>query len=300
MKFRCLLVLPLLLCSLTAQEKPKPRDPDRPVEMKVSDDGDLAESEAGEEGRAGKVAPDPNARRRGAAFLQFRVHTRPARLMPGESGTLIVTALLKGNAVLPAPNPLQMTSPPQQGQLAFGAPAFREAGPARLEKAFLGRPAYDNFVIMELPLTLGPDAKVGTKLPVNIALDYELLDGEQGTSLGRFSDAAIGAVEVGRAPDPAVQGGYQRPDFGELLPATQRIESVPAAAVPTATNPLPAISGAAAAVPEQPESVPTVAAGGEPERPMPLVAQDEGLPWALILGGAGLLALVLLLALRKK
>lgn len=302
MKLRTLAVLPLLLVTLVAQELPDKPTKQRDIDRRSADAGEAIEDDgvAGKEREMVKV--DPNARRRGTAFCQFKVHSDPVKLMPGQSGTVTVTAVLLGTAVLPADNPLRLMSTPQQGMLTLGSPTILPPQPGHLHKAFQGTLVYDNYAIMEVPVTVSPEARIGSTLGVALQFDYELLNGDNGVSIGKFSDVASGKIEVGLALDPAVKGGFtpiEVPEVGSAAPAAR-----PVAATGSATEVTPrpdAIGGTEARVRESQAADPAVRAPTTPPSGMPAVEVEEGQPWGLILGGgAALLAIVLLLAMRRK
>ncbi len=80
--------------------------------------GDRQKGEKGEKGEKGDIeeenlTPEQRLARNitsGAqAYCRFQAALKPAKLLPGQTGTLLVTAVLQGNAVLPAPAPLELT-----------------------------------------------------------------------------------------------------------------------------------------------------------------------------------------------
>lgn len=234
------------------------------------------------------------------AYCRFTTSVREGKLMPGQSGTLLVTATLQGAAVMPSPPPIELVAPSQQGVATVGALAVRPADIARLAPGYAGRPVYDNYVVFELPVTLSPEAQIGKKVPVVIDLKFDLYDGASAQPIGRFVDRATAEIEVGAEPKPAV--------------------SMPAAAAPT--PPVEAL-GAAPVEPTKPQpdaaSANPAAVGGSamtsvasstapPEDPadpaaessLPPVGDSDGLPlWPILAGGGLVLVLVLLLARKK-
>lgn len=297
MSIRSFVILPLLLTTLVAQQrgglpelgrKPKPG-------VRVNDSGEPIRDTG--DSRPGKANAVSQPRRGASSFCQFYVHSKPARLMPGQQGTLIITAVLKGKAVLPAPAPIAVKSPPQQGFFTLGSAVFQPARPGRLAQAYLGRPVYDNWVIMEMPVTVGGEAPMGSKQTIAVELEFELFDGGSAQSIGKFGDRAVGSIEIGEAPDPEVRGGFvpvavvSQP--GLSSPGEVAVEPVPVA------DSTPAIGGSdAVAVPAEPVQQPD---GNERiDESAPLVADEDQLPWALIGGGGALLVLVLLLAKKRR
>jgi len=246
-----------------------------------------------------------NIRHGASNFCSFVVNPKPAKLMPGQSGMLVVTAILKGPAVLPSPAPLEITSPAQQGMATLGPATFRPAEPGKLAKGYLGRPVYDNWAILEVPVTISPQAIVGRKQPVSLEMKFDLYDGVSAQAIGRFIDHAAAEIEIGLSPDPNV---VVRPRTG-----AQPQEAGEAAAQP-GVGPTDAERGSKPALPERKVEVaetqapkvqaPLTAAPAagvpEPAAPTPLI-EDDGFPGLpLWIGGGALLLVVLLLLVRRR
>ncbi len=302
MKSAVLLVLPFLITALPAQspvpvrQKPAPSEVNGGDEVKLNDSG-----EPMYEGRPSKkvnseIVPRVRA---ASAFCMFYVHTEPTKLMPGETGKLIVTASLKDRAVLPSPAPLRVTSPATQGQLTLGPATVLPAELGRLPGAYRGRPVYDNWATIEMPITVAASAPVGKKQSVVVEFSFELFDGNTAQSLGEFVDRALGQIEIGKSYDPQVQGGYEAPAAAAAAAAEPQPEIRPMADDPD--EPLtPAVGGA--------EPLPVVDSGAQAKAVAPIVDEgpvaqiedDEGNRWILIVGGGALALAVLLLVLKKK
>lgn len=302
MMIRSLLVLTFALTALEAQVKPGRVAAEEVGAFAGPDGGDTKGSEPGDDK---KVPLDNNMPRRGALHCEFRADLRPAKLMPGQSGVVFVTMLLKERAVLPAPAPLKLTSPAAQGLLTFGSPIFHEAGLGTLAPGYRGRPVYDNYAIFEVPVTVQPGGElaIGTKLPVNLEFQYDLHDGETGNLLGQFVDRAGTNVEIGQALDPAVVGGYSSPVMASAVEAPAAGNRGRAQVEPEADSRPAAIGGTS--LPVQVEPTPTVVpdAGPEAGNETPLFngsAGEEELPTTLIAVGAGLLLLLVLLLARRR
>lgn len=234
-----------------------------------------------------------------AAFCRFYASVKPAKLMPGQSGTMIVTAVLSGQAVIPAPATLERIGAAQCGVVTLGAAACRPAQPGRLAPAYLGRPVYDNYAVIEIPITMAADAELGKKQAVQVDLRFDIHDGASAQLIGKFIDRAVAEVEVGRALDPAVQGGMPT-NVGTGSTDTIGSAPVPAAA-PSATEraePARVITGEAALPAKEPAAVTPRAADTEHE---PLAAPDEGIGLMpiLVAGGTVLLLILLLVARRR-
>ena len=235
------------------------------------------------------------------AYCRFTTSVREGKLMPGQSGTLLVTASLQGAAVIPSPPPVVLVAPSQQGVATLGALVPRPADTARLAPGYVGRPVYDNYAVFELPVTLSPEAQVGKKVQVVIDLQMDLFDGTSAQPIGRFLDRATAEIEVGAEPQPQVS---LPSNAVSPLPTSDPVGGVAAQAAPKPSEPVGGSSNAvggnaltsAGSVPSKPESADVGAADSS----LPSVADSDGLPlWPILAGGGVVLALILLLARKK-
>jgi hypothetical protein len=266
-----------------------PRNP----KEKSAEGEDLKELPEGEE----KLTPEERLRRNittGASnFCRFHTSLRPAKLMPGETGTMLVAAILQGQAVLPAPAPLELVQTVQSSPVAVGGLAVRPAELGRLAAGYVGRPVYENYAIFEVPVTLAAEAQVGKKYPVAVDLKFDLYDGASAQPIGRFLDRATLEIEVGRVPDPVVPTGAAAATASGPAPTT--IE----ASKPEAVAPPAPVSGAIVVAPEPvaPAAAPNVASDAAASLS---VEPEAGMPVVLIAGaGALLLGIVVLLARKR-
>ncbi len=281
-------------------------------EVEVEAEG-LRTRQKGEKGQTGEVdkeaaderlTPEQRLARNitsgASAYCQFVATVKPAKLMPGQSGTLRIVATLQGDAVIPSPAPLELTPAPSQGPVQLGTHTLRPAEAGRLAKGYLGRPVYDNFAVLEVPVTMAADALLGSKHVVAVDLKFDLYDGSSAQVIGRFLDRAATEVEVGLTPDPAVQGGRRRDQqpSGASEPAPVVTSQAAPATLPetpltgnvlVAREPVPV-------APAETESAPRSNAANT----LPSAAEDESFPPFLLVGGGVLvLGLVVLLARKK-
>lgn len=264
-----------------------------------TEDGKEAAARAAFENLTPEERLERSIRSGAGSMCRFIASVRPARLMPGQSGTLYVTAILQGTAVLPAPAPVTVTSATQQGLVALGAAAFQAAKPGRLAQAYLGRPVYDNTATIEIPITMSADARLGQKQPVHVDLKFDLYDGGTAQVIGRFLDRATAEVEVGLSADPNIATTAK-------VAANQVAKPNPAAAAGAKESDAgvavggakPSVGGAAIAA--QPVVAPPVADLPSDAMQVPPAVGAGDQVWFLVGGGGGLLALVLLLVLRRK
>ncbi|MCA8952889.1 MAG: hypothetical protein KDE27_25490, partial [Planctomycetes bacterium] len=145
--------------------------------------------------------PAENAKSPGAAagHVRFTVACEPATVAPGGQGTLVVYMALAGNAVMLDPPPAEFLFERAQGGLmVVGEPRFRPAQTSGLAPALKGLPVYDDLAVLEVPFTVDAGAAVGSH-PLDLAIRYELLDGQKGGEIGRFTDPIAGTVTVSPA-----------------------------------------------------------------------------------------------------
>lgn len=271
---------------------------------------EVSDKQRGEESKGGKWATltpeerlNASVRRNSKGQCRFVATCRPPKLMPGESGTLLITAILQGAAVLPAPLQMTMIARNPRGSVALGAMVANPAQLGVLAKGYLGRPVYENTAVLRVPVTMGTDAKLGSKQPVALDLQFDIFDGTSAQVVGRFIERVTTKIEVGQYIDPPVAGRS----------APQPTEPNPVISTPTepkgATNDTnqpkgpDAMGGTPAVVPvgnnvsTNNNEVTEPTGGGD----LPPTETDEGgLPLGMIIGGGAFLLVILLLMMRKK
>ncbi|MCB9886255.1 MAG: hypothetical protein H6838_12230 [Planctomycetes bacterium] len=284
-------------------ERPAQVGKQREIEAEAGDDGSAksADGKAQEEAWE-SLTPEQRLERSirsgASAYCRFVAAVRPSRLLPGQSGTLYVTAVLQGAAVLPAPAPLQVTSPATQGSITLGAPTFHPAKPGTLASGYLGRPVYDNTAIFEIPVTMAADAKIGTKQPVHVDMKFDLYDGTSAQVVGRFVDRATTEVEVGLAADPSVTMPVQVAAGARTTNPTGTSGGSDTNGEAGAMERAPALGGEAV-TPGAAASHPVVAAE-EPLDPQPIPDAGGNHMQFLLVGGGVLVLLILGLLIRRK
>jgi len=259
--------------------------------------GEKVEKEDG--GKEENLTPEERMARNitsgASAFCRFQAALKPAKLLPGQSGTLFVTAILQGDAVLPAPPPLELMSSLQQGSVTVGGLMVRPAEVGRLAKGYLGRPVYDNYAVFELPVSLASDAQIGKRYPLVVDLKFDLYDGTSAQPIGRFLDRVMTEVEAGVVADPVVRAANRS---GAVVtskpPEAAPVVAVSAASVPTGRE---LRSDTVVAVDPPGVAPVTPAADSSPNLPV----DDGGGDTVLVaVGGGTLLVLILLLLARRK
>jgi hypothetical protein len=263
--------------------------------------------EAGEKEAEENLTPEQRLARNvtsgAGAYCSFQLSLVPAKLMPGQSGTLRVLAALRGNTVLPSPAPLEMVGPTAQGSLTLGALTPQPASPGRLAAAYLGRPVYDNYAVFEVPVTMAGDAALGSKHVAAVDMRFDLFDGNTAQPIGRFVDRVSMEIEVGRVPDPDVRG---LPRSGGAPPAEAPAATAPAVAPASSTGPDAGmerpLTGRVLVADPTPVDPGKAAAAVEPpsDSSQPAVDEAGGVPMGLLAGGAVAAVVLGLLLLRRK
>lgn len=237
-----------------------------------------------------------------SSHCRFYASLRPAKLLPGQTGILLVTAALQGQAVIPAPARFEIVGKPKNGLVEVGNLSVRPAEPGRLAPGYLGKPVHDNFALLEIPISLSPQAQVGTKHPLAIDLKFDLYDGNSAQPVGRFVDRVSAEIEVGQPLDPAVRGGSRQPDSPDLTERPAAAAAAPSPASPSPGTPTesPPLRGTVTPAAEADAgSVSDQAAGGR-SQPDLLPVDDAGLPFPILVGAGALLVGLLVLLLRKR
>lgn len=246
-----------------------------------------------------------SVRHNASAFCRFVASVKPAKLLPGQSGTLVVSALLSGQAVLPSPAPMSIVGSRQQGFVTLGELQFRPAEMGRHAAGYQGRPVYDNYAIFEIPFTVGADVAMGAKQNVNVDLQFDIYDGFSAQPIGRFIDRFVVEVEIGTVPDPIVVASSPSAATTQMSGVAATVEvdgdTAPSSAPPGATERVvtgldPVGTPAPAAVVEEDATDDHAA---EPD--WSHLQEDSGaLPWPVWFGGGFLLLGLVVLLARKK
>lgn len=235
-----------------------------------------------------------------SAYCRFTTLLKPAKLMPGQSGILKIVATMQGHAVLPSPSPLEMTPSPSQGPITVGSLTIKPADVGRLEPGYLGRPVYENYAELEVPVTMGTAAEVGKKYVLALDLKFDLYDGTSAQVIGRFLDRVATEVEVGSVPDPAVviRTGNVKP-AGEAAVSTSPVsgKEIPAR---TSTAPLVPLQGNAIVPASRPAEPAVGDSSGGAAIESPSVDDGGGMLVPVAVGAGVLLLFVVLLLARKK
>lgn len=185
------------------------------IEEKTNIDGDAAAEGAEADGR---MVMNPAML---ANYAFPHVTTRPRRLAPGESGTLVIVLALGVPAVVPGGTAVALEYEPKQGSLTLGSYAVQPPSVGTLDTKYKGQPVYDNTLTIELPVTVGRDAQRG-EAPVALNLRTTLYNGSDGQAMGELQLPISGRVSIGKPlPKPFAQpagGGSTVGDDGTMTP----------------------------------------------------------------------------------
>jgi len=292
----CALLSLLISAASMAQGEtppPKSKNADERLPGKLSED----EIEAGKtDAEIDRSNPFPGSR----GYCIIRGSVQPRRIAPGGTGTVVLTMLLEKNFVMTSPANLEFDYLPEQGSIRVGRPVLRPAREGTLETMFKGQPVYDNYAVIDVPISVAPDAKFGEH-HVRLKTIFDITNGTTGQLFQRFLEPTGAVVEVGEAiPEniaPRLQSGpdaVARPLPGSagggaaapsLMSGNGAPETGRGPVAGRVLNPGPAEAGPSATAGQGP------GAGTE-------LGVDDQTPWGLYLAGAGF-GLVLLVVLVR-
>lgn len=235
---------------------------------------------------------------------RFDGAVQPKRLLPGQTGTLLVTMMLEGDSVMTSPSTLTLQEVP--GSIPIGQWSLRPPTQGRVAQAYLGQPVYDNWAVMEVSVSMPSESRLGEKRNVVLALEFDLHSGSTGQPLGHFRENYSVAVEVGASAKPGIQGqaGQQAGSAAGSSPAgAVKASSDPEGNEPGREGEKPANASPNAAELAEVTPVAPVGSGDAESGTSPdiaLEAEDSSSPYLI---GAGVLVgvvLALLLARRQR
>lgn len=304
-----LVVLPFFATAVAAQK------PDRGKQEVLEAGGEEDARGKGDGPDLSKMTPEERleygARRGGArGHVTFVAACRPDKLLPGETGTLLITAILQKSSVLRAPAQVSVIPVKSASAVEIGTLTARPPQVGRLAPAFIGRPVYENTAVFEAPITMGAGAPIGQTQTVAVDLKFDVYNGETGTAMLRTTERVTATVQVAPNPNPAVDRAgppVEAPPSEVPQPVDDGAGDTPVPSEPE-RDVQPAVEpmhGTAGVVPQNaPQPEPEEPATSENGPPLPDSAPIDnsggGLPIGLIAGGGALLVLIVLLLLRRK
>ncbi len=160
---------------------------------------------------------------------QFDVSVHPEKLMPGQTGTVRIVMILQGDSVMESAADLRIARPDPHGDtkslLALGPATIRPPQPANLAAAYRSRQVYDNWAVVELPVTMSPAAPLGSLQSIEIDALFRLHEGSTGRRFGEYQSPLLIACEVGAVPDPAVRPTSTNARTATELTTEQQVSS---------------------------------------------------------------------------
>lgn len=228
-----LLALPLLVAPALGQGTgPKPRPTQGPIGVRseTSESADGGDSEAIDTIKArmkGNSAQPSTRQPKG--HCRFELSIKPERLLPGQSGIGKVLMIFQGDSVLEESARFQVDSLQTQSLLSVGPMTRLPASLSTVAEAYRGRPVYDNWAIMEFPITMSPDAPMGSRQMHTLKASFELHDGKTGQSIGDYEQRISFSCEVGAKADPHVLGlgtrAAAQDDAGDVVVAAETVRT---------------------------------------------------------------------------
>ena len=231
---------------------------------------------------------------------KFQVSVQPERLMPGQSGRARIIMVLQEDSVMEAPATLSITlaelvDGQARPKLSIEPAVMHPPQLSSVAEAYRGRPVYDNVAVIDLPLTMSPEATLGSMQSVDVLCDFTLHRGSTGALYGTYSNTITISCEVGDASTPPVQFGQ-----GRNAPPTSRSPSpgqTPSDPSPRVADPAEPLRGSVA-TPDARDAEENWTT--EDDRPVLEARQTSSSLLVWVVGGGCLVAVLLLLAQVRK
>ncbi len=297
-----------LVTSLSAQEEGKPKPvPGQPppVQQQTKEERIDAEAQAADEASGEVVNPDGTVTKTAHApgpslanFAGFVVSTKPARLAPGQSGTLIVVVSLQGDAIVVPGGTIGVTYPSTQGPITLGAFTVRPPKPGTLYKAFLDRPIHEKVLQIEIPISV-QGGTAYDRYPVHLELALDMTSGGSGDAMGTKKGPVSHQVLVGNPmPTPVPLVGAVPANVGTAGPA-DTTPAGPADTTPRDTVQAPG-NGVGAAAPTPGDAPRNVATSNATDGVAPAAPTGGDQTLLYVVAGVAALGFVVLLLARKR
>ena len=235
---------------------------------------------------------------------RFDTHLLPERLLPGRSGTLIVTMVFEGDSVMPSPPNLICRAVGGPPDLLFGDYQLEPAPlGGKQAKSYAGVPVYDNWATLRIPVTLAAQVALGQERQGCLEMTFDLYNAVSGQPVGRFIENVQVKVEAGSSPDPAI--------LMATVPS-EAVKAAPADAVPREKAQAQQVAAPSLQSPSKVDgragNAQSLPSGGiaDPEDAesasfgMPVVLANEVNVWLPVSGGLLVIAVVGLIMLRRR
>lgn len=189
-----------------AQNESGAREVDPPTtrsETEEEEEEELEEWEIDFERRKAAFRPKRNYFAGGRCRFDWSL--QPEKLLPGQTGVLKVMMIMQSKAVMRSGSDLKASQRQPAGRLVLGDVTVSPPRISNLAKAYEGKPIYDDWALLEIPITMAADAPLGSRQTAVLEADFELHDGVSGTSMGRYQQLIRVHCEAGTVSDPEVQ-----------------------------------------------------------------------------------------------
>lgn len=190
-----------------AQNESRAREVDPPTtrsETEEEEEEELEEWEIDFERRKAAFRPKRNHSSRGRCRFDWSL--QPEQLMPGQTGVLKIMMIMESNAVMRSAADLTASQRAPAGNLALGDMTLGPPRISKLAKAYQGKPIYDDWALLEMPITMAADAPPGSQQAALVEADFELHDGVSGTSMGRYRKVIRVTCTVGAEVQESATG----------------------------------------------------------------------------------------------
>jgi hypothetical protein len=272
---------PLLLAAGLAAQVPEPPPP-------TAEEAKTAVAEA--DGTNAQPDADRNLLIR---YMGIVPSTRPHRLAPGETGSLVLVLSLLDHSVLVSGQKLSIEFEPKQGPVTIGQWQVHAPKPAVLYPQLASQSVHEKYAIVEFPIAIDGDAKHG-KYPLAMKLEAQIHDGRTGNALALARGEVKTEVVVGPPVPRAVPIQAPPAERGDSpdIAAPGAARDANGAAPPDAGAPPAELGGRMQDGGAQ--EPPARDAGAEVELPQAADAQGDYLLLGLCaFAGLGLLAILL-------
>ena len=190
----------LLACALAPSQALRAQEGDDAGASRIKESGGADGEEEALRRKAelaGKVDPGPVPIGGGLDRFMLPVTSiEPARIPPGGTGTLIIAFVMREGAVLATAADLELKYSPAQSPAQLGTWTIDDPKPGTAEGAFRGRPVFENYAIVRIPLSVDAGAAHG-KYPLSASVIAKLADPRLGANIGQFQGPATAQLVVG-------------------------------------------------------------------------------------------------------
>jgi len=141
---------------------------------------------------------------------RFEVSVSPDKLLAGQTGKVKIVMVLQADSVMEEPTDLVIALPEDRdgedhSMLSLGGARVHPPQPSQLAAAYRGRQVYDNWAVVELPVTMSAEARLGSRQSIDVEASFRLHQASTGMLFGDYRHRITISCEVGASLDPAVE-----------------------------------------------------------------------------------------------